>query len=222
MTQHALATLLFLFAATAPATSAIANEGPAQELKSRVDRAVQVMSEPAMKGPAKVAERRARVRKIADEIFDFPEMSKRSLGVHWQEMAPPDRERFVRLFSDLLDRAYFEKIDTYNGERVTYLAPKMDRDQATVPTRVVTEKGSEIPVDYRMRQDGGRWLVYDVIIEGVSLVSNYRAQFDRIVRTSSTGDLLKRMEAQAAAGHTNGGGQASPADPKKPRGAARE
>jgi phospholipid transport system substrate-binding protein len=219
MTHHALVTFLFLFAAAAsPAT---ASEGPVQELKSRIDRAVQVMNEPATKGPAKVVERRAKVRKIADEIFDFPEMSKRSLGVHWQELPAADRDRFVRLFSDLLDRAYFEKIDTYNGEKVTYLAPKVERDQATVPTRVLTDKGSEIPVEYRMRQDGGRWLVYDVVIEGVSLVSNYRAQFDRIIRTGSVGDLLKRMEAQAAT-QANPGGQASPAEPKKARGAGRE
>ena len=220
MTQHALATFLFLFVATSPATAA---ESPVQELKSRVDRAVQVLNDPATKGPAKVDERRARVRKIADEIFDFGEMSKRSMGVHWQELAPGDRERFVRLFSDLLDRAYFEKIDSYNGEKVTYLPPKVDGDQATVPTRVVTPRGSEIPVEYRMRQDNGRWLVYDVIIEGVSLVSNYRAQFDRIIRTASVGDLLKRMEAQVS-GPASGqaGGQASPSEPKKPRGAARE
>jgi len=222
MTQHALATLLFLFAATAPAPAAAA-EAPVQELKSRVDRAVQVLNDPANKGPAKVDQRRARVRKIADEIFDFGEMSKRSMGVHWQELAPGDRERFVRLFSDLLDRAYFEKIDSYNGEKVTYLPAKVDGDQATVSTRVVTPRGSEIPVEYRMRQDGGRWLVYDVIIEGVSLVSNYRAQFDRIIRTASVGDLLKRMEAQVS-GQASGqaGGQASPSEPKKPRGAARE
>jgi phospholipid transport system substrate-binding protein len=218
MTHHALATVLFLFVAASPAT---ASDGPVQELKSRVDRAVQVMNDPATKGPAKVAERRAKVRKIADEIFDFPEMGKRSLGVHWQELTPPDRERFVRLFSDLLDRAYFEKIDTYNGEKVTYLAPKIDREQATVPTRVVTEKGSEIPVDYRMRHDGGRWLVYDVVIEGVSLVANYRSQFDRIIRTASVADLLKRMEAQVA-GQASPASPVSAAEPKKPRGAARE
>jgi len=218
MTQHALATLLFVLAAASPTPArAASTEAPVQELRNRVDRAVQVMTDPAVKGPSKVSERRARVRKIADEIFDFPEMAKRSLGVHWQELAAGDRERFVQLFSDLLDRAYFEKIDSYNGEKVTYLPSKVEGDQATVSTRVVTEKGTDIPVEYRMRQGGGRWMVYDVIIEGVSLVSNYRAQFDRIIRTASVGDLLKRMEAQAS-------GQASPAgaEPKKPRGAGRE
>jgi len=210
--HQAAATLMLLLATSAP--GAASTEGPVQELRNRVDRAVQVLSDPAMKGPSKVAERRTRVRKIADEIFDYNEMSKRSLGVHWQQMAQGDRERFMRSFSDLLDRAYFEKIDSYNGEKVRYLDPKMDGAQATVPTRVTTDKGSEIPVEYRMQRDNGRWVVYDVVIEGVSLVSNYRAQFDRIVRTGGVEELLKRLEAQAggqASGQANGA-------PREPRG----
>ena len=197
MTPQALAALI-LFAATVATPASANTEAPVQELRTRVDRAVQVLSDPSLKGPSKVAERRVRVRKIADEIFDYNEMSKRSLGVHWQKLSPGDRERFTRAFSDLLDKAYFEKIDSYNGEKVRYMDAKIDGDQATVPTRVTTDKGTEIPVDYRMNRESGRWLVHDVNIEGVSLVSNYRAQFDRIVRTSSVEELMKRVESQAA------------------------
>ena len=200
MVKHALATLSLLLI---PVLPVLAADDPTQELRSRVDRAVQVLADPALKGPSAAAERRARVRKIADEVFDYGEMSKRAIGVHWQQMSPADRERFSRLFSDLLDRAYFEKIDSYNGEKVQYLNAKVEGDQATVPTRVVTDKGTEIPVDYRMVRQADRWVVYDVTIEGVSLVSNYRSQFDRIIRTGSVAELMKRMEAQAA-------GQASP------------
>jgi len=217
MTPHAFAAILLLLAASSPVSAQDA--GPTQEIKARVDRAIQTLNDPATKGPAKIQERRARVRKIADEIFDFNEMGKRALATHWQDLPQGDRERFVRLFSDLLDRAYFEKIDSYSGEKVSWLPTKMDGDQALVPSRVITPKGSEIPVDYRMRQSNGRWVVYDVIIEGVSLVSNYRAQFDRIVRTGSTDELLKRMEAQAA---SKEGGLASPTEAKQPRGAGRE
>jgi phospholipid transport system substrate-binding protein len=209
MLQQTAGVLLLLLSTTAPTPGGA--EAPVQELRSRVDRAVQVLSDPAFKGPSKVAERRAKVRKIADEIFDFAEMAKRALGVHWQQLPPADKERFVRSFSDLLDRAYFEKIDSYNGEKVQYLQPKVEGDQATVQTRVTTDKGTEIPVDYRMHRDQGRWMVYDVVIEGVSLVSNYRAQFDRIIRTASVNDLMKRMEAQVA-------GQASGGAPREPRG----
>lgn len=201
MTLHqAAAALMLLVATSAPGASG--TEGPVAELRSRVDRAVQILADPALQGPSKATERRAKVRKLADEVFDYNEMSKRALGVHWQQMAQGDRERFVRSFSDLLDRAYFEKIDSYNGEKVRYMDAKLDGGQATVPTRVTTDKGSEIPVDYRMHRDGAKWMVYDVIIEGVSLVSNYRAQFDRIIRTASVAELLKRLESQA-------GGQAS-------------
>ena len=143
-----------------------------------------------------MAERRARVRKIADEIFDFGEMSKRALGVHWQQLQAGDRERFVRSFADLLDRAYFEKIDSYNGEKVQYMPAKIEGDQAAIQTRVTTDKGTEIPVDYRMHKDQGRWMVYDVVIEGVSLVSNYRAQFDRIIRRSSYPELVRQVTAK--------------------------
>ena len=212
--HQALATLLLLAAVVSPAAAA---DSPAQAIQNRVDRAMQVLNDPAMKGPSQVSERRARVRKIADEIFDFAEMGKRALGPHWSKLAPDSREHYVSLFADLLDRAYFEKIDQYEGEKVRYLEPRIDGELATVPTRVVTPRGTDIPVDYRMYRSQSGWRVYDVIIEGVSLVSNYRSQFDRIVRTASTDELLKRMEAQVAA-HA---GQASPGAEPKARGAGR-
>ena len=207
--QQAAGVLMFLLATAAPSASP-STEGPVAELRTRVDKAVQTLADPATKGPAKAAERRVKLRQIADEIFDFGEMSKRALGTHWQQLKGNDRERFVRSFADLLDRAYFEKIDSYSGEKVQYLAPKMEGNQATVPTRVTTDKGTEIPVDYRMHREQGRWMVYDVSIEGVSMISNYRAQFDRIIRTGSVDDLIKRMETQAA-------GQASPRGEPKTR-----
>ena len=208
--QPAAGVLMLLFATVAPAHASASTEGPIPELRTRVDRAVQILADPATKG--NIPERRLRLRKLADEIFDFTEMSKRALGPHWQQLQPGDRERFTRSFADLLDRAYFEKIDSYSGEKVQYLAPKMEGNQATVPTRVTTDKGTEIPVEYRMHKaEQGRWMVYDVSIEGVSMVSNYRSQFDRIIRTSSVNDLIKRMESQAA-------GQGGSAAPREPRG----
>jgi phospholipid transport system substrate-binding protein len=215
MMHQALATFMLLAAVVSPAGAA---DNPAQAIQNRVDRAMKVLNEPAMKGPSHASERRARVRKIADEIFDFEEMGKRALGPHWTKLAPDKRERYVSLFAELLDRAYFEKIDQYEGEKVRYLDPRIEGEQATVPTRVVTPRGTDIPVDYRMYRSPSGWQVYDVIIEGVSLVSNYRSQFDRIVRTASTDELLKRMDAQVAA-HA---GQASPRAEPKARGAGRD
>ena len=136
------------------------------------------------------------VRRIADEIFDFGETAKRSLGRHWQARTPAEREEFVQLFSDLLERSYISKIELFNGERVNYTGETIDGDVATVRTRLLTKQSTEIPVDYRMLRRGERWLVYDVIIEGVSLIANYRTQFNEIIQTSSYPELIKKMKGR--------------------------
>ena len=105
----------------------------------------------------------------------------------------------MKLFADLLDRAYISKIELYQGERVRYVAETADGDEATVKTVIATKKSSEIPVDYRLHRKDGRWLIYDVIIEGVSLVSNYRTQFNKIVQTESYDALVQRLRAKDAA-----------------------
>ncbi len=143
-------------------------------------------------GPA----RRTAIRQAANRLFDFEETARRALGPHWQQHTPAEREKFVRLFSDLLEAAYVGKIDLYQGEKITYVGETVDGDQATVKTRIVTKQGNEVPVDYRLLREMDGWRVYDVIIEGVSLVANYRTQFNKIIQTSSYDDLVKRMRAK--------------------------
>jgi phospholipid transport system substrate-binding protein len=169
---------------------------PTDQLKQRVDQVIRVVDDPALSG--RTGERRAAVRRIAEDIFDYPDTARRALGAHWTARTPQEREEFVRLFADLLDRAYIGKIDLYQGEKVRYVGETIDGDDATVRTRIVTRRGSEVPVDYRLHQKSGRWLVYDVIIEGVSLVSNYRTQFTKIVQTESYGALVQRLRAKDA------------------------
>ena len=169
---------------------------PTEQLKQRVDDVVRVLDNPDMKN--KVAERRAAVRKISSEIFDFPDTAKRALGPHWNARTPEEQREFVQLFSDLLDRAYFSKIDRYQGEKVRYGAESINGNEAIVKTMIVTRAGSEVPVDYRMHLVNGRWLVYDVTIEGVSLVSNYRTQFNKIVQTESYQALIQKLRAKDA------------------------
>ncbi|MBI4256350.1 MAG: ABC transporter substrate-binding protein, partial [Candidatus Rokubacteria bacterium] len=135
-------------------------------------------------------------RRIANDIFDFSETAKRSLARHWQSRTPAEREEFVQLFGDLLERSYISKIELYGGEKIGYIGESMDGDLATVRTRIVTRHGSEIPIDYKMHHLGSRWLVYDVTIEGVSLVANYRTQFNKIIQTSSYAELVKRMKTK--------------------------
>jgi phospholipid transport system substrate-binding protein len=167
---------------------------PTDQLKQRVDEVIKVLEDPALSD--KSAERRAAVRKIAEDVFDYSDTARRALGPHWNGRSAQERAEFVKLFADLLDRAYMGRIDLYQGEKVRYVGETIDGGEATVKTRIVTKRGSEVPVDYRMHQKNGRWLVYDVIIEGVSLVSNYRTQFNRVVQTESYETLVQKLRAK--------------------------
>jgi len=164
---------------------------PTDQLKGAVERVLKTLDDPALKGNQN--DRRAAVRKIANEIFDFSEIAKRSLARHWQPLSEAQRTEFVSLFADLLERSYISKIETYGGEKIQYTAERADGDLATVSTRIVTKNGTEVPVDYRLLKRGDRWLVYDVSIEGVSLVSNYRTQFNKIIQTTSYNELVSKL-----------------------------
>lgn len=166
---------------------------PTDHLRGAVERVLKALDDPTLKGEAKLAERRVAVRKIANEIFDFAEIAKRSMARHWQPLSEAQRNEFVGLFADLLERSYISKIDTYGGEKIQYNAERVDGDFASVSTKIVTKNGTEVPVDYRMVKRSDRWLVYDVSIEGVSLVSNYRTQFNKIIQTTSYNELVSKL-----------------------------
>jgi phospholipid transport system substrate-binding protein len=170
---------------------------PTDQLRAQIDRVVKVIEDPELKKESKYKERRLVVRKMAEEIFDFTETAKRSLGRHWPPRTPAERREFVDLFADLLERSYLSKIELYNGEKIIYLGDTVDGDYATVRTKLLT-KGSEIPVDYKMVRQGDRFIVYDVVIEGVSLIANYRTQFNKIIQTSSYQELVRKMRAKQA------------------------
>ncbi|HKX05146.1 MAG TPA: ABC transporter substrate-binding protein [Methylomirabilota bacterium] len=190
---HLKSALLALGLAVITAVPAAAGV-PTDQLRGAVDRVLKTLDDPSLKGGDKVADRRGAVRKIANEIFDFGEIAKRSMARHWQPLSEAQRTEFVGLFADLLERSYISKIETYGGEKIQYTAEKIDGDYATVSTRIVTKNGTEVPVDYRMTKRGDRWLVYDVSIEGVSLVSSYRTQFNKIIQTSSYNELVSKLK----------------------------
>jgi phospholipid transport system substrate-binding protein len=169
---------------------------PSDQLRGRVDRVLSVLEDAELKQEARTAERRAAIRAVAYEIFDFRELSQRALARHWHARSAAERDEFVRLFADLLERSYVGKIETYSGERIQYTGEFAEGALATVRTRIVTRGGTDVPVDYRMHRVGDRWLVYDVVIEGVSLVANYRAQFNRIIQTSSYQGLVDRLRTK--------------------------
>jgi phospholipid transport system substrate-binding protein len=166
---------------------------PTETLKGYGDVVLKILEDPALKSAERKGERRAAVRKVAEEVFDLGETAKRALGPHWQQRTPAEREEFTQLFADLLESTYIARIDEYGGERIRYVGEKIDGDAAVVQTRVSTKKGTEAPVEARMLKRGDRWYIYDILIENVSLISNYRAQFDKIIRTSSYAELVKRL-----------------------------
>ena len=169
---------------------------PTEQLKVEVDRVVKALEDPALKADGKAVERRARVRSIANDIFDWAETAKRSLARHWQPLSDTQREEFVKLFGDLLERSYISKIELYGGEGIVYVSESVDGEQAIVRTKIITKQGTDVPIEYRMLRRGDRWLVYDVVIESVSLVSNYRTQFNKIIQTSSYQELVKKMKTK--------------------------
>jgi phospholipid transport system substrate-binding protein len=169
---------------------------PTEQLRTQVDRVLKLLDDSALKAPDRAKERREAVRRVAEDIFDFGETAKRSLGRHWAARTPQERDEFVKLFGDLLERSYISKIELYGGEKIQYTGDKVDGDTAIVASKLLTKTASEVPIEYRMLRKGERWLVYDVVIEGVSLVSNYRTQFNKIIQTSSFQDLVKKMKTR--------------------------
>jgi phospholipid transport system substrate-binding protein len=166
--------------------------GPTDQLREYTDQVIKVLDDPALARQ----DRRAAVRKIAHEAFDVTETAKRVLARHWQARTPAEREEFTQLFADLLERTYIARMDEYGGERIRYVGESMDGELATVRARILTRTGTEVPVESRMVRRGERWLIYDVLIENVSLIANYRSQFDRIVRANSYEELIRRLKTK--------------------------
>ncbi|HEX5814292.1 MAG TPA: ABC transporter substrate-binding protein [Methylomirabilota bacterium] len=171
---------------------------PTETVRDYTDAVVRVLEDPALKTDDRRAERRAAVRKIAIDIFDVQETARRALGRHWQQRTPQEREEFVQLFADLLERTYIDKIDLFGGERLKFTEEKVDGEHAVVRAKVVTKQGTEVPVEARMLNRTGRWQIYDIVIENISLIGNYRSQFDRIIRSSSYGELARRLRMHGA------------------------
>jgi phospholipid transport system substrate-binding protein len=195
--RHVVRLLALVVTASVLSAAPASAGAPLDQLRQQVDRVLKVLDDPELKKETKAKDRRLAVRKIANEIFDFGETARRSLGRHWQARTPAEREEFVQLFTDLLERSYISRVELYGGEKIQYLSDVVESsDQARALTRLLTKGGGEIPIEYRMHRKADRWLVYDVIIEGVSLVSNYRTQFNKIIQTSSFQELVRKMKTK--------------------------
>ncbi len=194
MSRTFLIRILFpLFLILTIAAPVLAAE-PMEEMKQTTEKILSILTNPALKAPSKTAEREKLIRKAVDERFDWEEMARRSLATHWAKRTAEEKKEFVHLFADLLERTYMKKVEDYSGEKVLYEGETKDGDYATVKVKIVTKKNKDIPVEYRLKKEGNGWFVYDVSITGVSLVNNYRTQFNSIILQSSYEDLIKRLK----------------------------
>ena len=170
---------------------------PTDQIKSTVDKALVVLRDPRFKPTAKTKERREQLKQILFARFDFTEMAKRSLGANWRRRTPKEQEEFVRLFTDLLERAYADTIESYGDEKIVYVGERLDGGYADVSSKVHTSKGEEFSLNYRAHFVGGEWRVYDVVVENISMVNNYRSQFNRVISNASYEELVRRLRDKA-------------------------
>ena len=203
--QKALAMWILL----AAGSGAQPEVSPTQVVQSATEQVLRVVQD-SEATPALQDRRRRDVQRIADRLFDFPEMARRALAIHWRDRTPQEQGEFVVVFKQLLGRAYLGKLENYAGEQIVYLGETVDGDFATVRSKIVTGRGAEIPVDYRLHLVGSRWAVYDVAVQGVSFVGNYRGQFDKIIRSSSYQSLMRELRAKFAQATGHAGSSATP------------
>jgi len=194
MTIKVLALSLTL--SLALAVSGAGAESPTEAVKSVVDEVIRTLQDPSLKAPAQKKQRRDRVKQIVDRRFDYEEMAKRSLSASWKSLSAGQRQEFVRLFGELLEASYSDKIMNYGDEKVKYAPEIKEGDDYAEVRTMVLRKNDKIPMNYRLMHKSQGWMVYDVVIEGVSLVSNYRTQFGQVIRESSYNELVRRLKTK--------------------------
>lgn len=168
------------------------------DVRRTVDDIIRIVTDKDMKKASSEQKRRAAIKRSLSGIFDHQEMAKRSLGKHWNQRSAAERKQFVDLFAGLLENSYASKIESYNNEKVVYLKETIDGDYAEVKSKLITPKHDEYTVDYRLlKENNGKWMVYDVVIEGVSLVSNYRTQFNKIITANGYPELVKKLQTKS-------------------------
>lgn len=168
---------------------------PTDQLRDGVDRVFKILRDPDMAGDTNAIQRRKAILTAAGTIFDFGEMAKRSLGQHWTARTPAERSQFVALFTDLMQHSYISKVDQHGGAKMVYRGETINGDLAAVQTAIPLSNGSQMPLEYRMHNAAARWQVYDLSIDGISLVSNYRSQFNKVIRLDSYETLVAKLKS---------------------------
>jgi len=179
------------------AVSSVSAAGePTEDIRETTDRIIAIVTDPGLKEADKAREKSRQIRSVVDERFDWEEMSKRTLARHWKDRTQNEKGEFIDLFGKLLERTYLDKVEGYSGEKVLYVDEKVQGNYAVVAVRILTKQETEIQVDYRLQKKGEEWLVYDISIEGVSFINNYRKQFDSIMTRSSYTGLIEKLRSK--------------------------
>jgi phospholipid transport system substrate-binding protein len=171
---------------------------PIEVVKVAGDKAIRVLKDPKLQPKEKKKERIERLKEIVNPLFDYEEMARRSLGPHWRRRTSQEQREFVKLFRDYLDKVYSDKVDLYAGEKIIYGRETVEAEYAQVETTFVDTKGEEFSVVYRLRRNNGKWKVYDAVVENISVVNNYRSQFDRVISKYSFDELKRLLKEKAA------------------------
>ena len=187
-------TLMSLTLIPKPATAGI----PSDQLRQTTEKVLLILQDPRLKSPDKKAERRDQLRQVIASRFDFSEMAKRSLGPNWQRFSAEEQRQFTQLFTDLLERSYTDQIESFNGEKIVYGRENQNQDQAVVETKIVTGKGETLSVNYKLYAAKREWRVYDVVIEDISLINNYRSQFNRMLNNGSSEQFLRKLREKTS------------------------
>ena len=185
------AVLLLLLLTTMPFSAAAGS--PTEELRPTMDAVVEVLMDPELRGDERRSQRREVLMELAASRFDFAEMSKRVLGRAWRQINAEEQAHFIAIFTKLLENAYLGKIESYSGERIRFVDERVKGKRAVVST-LFEHEGQDVPVHYVMILKGERWMVYDINVEGVSFVNNYRQQFSGILRRDKFSGLVAQIE----------------------------
>ncbi len=190
--KRSLVLVIITLVRFAGASAGLAGE-PLELVRSVSERAIAVLKDPALKAADKKPERVGQLKAIINPVFDYEEMARRTLDAQWRRRTAAEQQEFVKLLRAFLEKIYSEKADLYEGERVVLGRETVDQDFAEVESKVINAKGEASPVIYRLKRHDGSWKIYDAVVENISIVNNYRSQFDRVISKSSYDDLKKML-----------------------------
>ena len=170
---------------------------PLELVKTAADKVIALLRDPQLKAADRKRERVEQLKAIVNPIFDYDEIARRTLSAHWEHRTPAEREEFTKLFRAFLEKVYSDQIEFYEGERLVFGRESVNQEYAEVESKLIDDKNEESPLIYRLKRSDGRWKIYDAVVADISIVTNYRAQFNRVIAKSSFEELKKMLREKA-------------------------